>query len=412
MTIHKTMRMPAAIRRAVTAIAFCTLFAPALALAQDADTPPPGTLVLGPVRVVPSLTLTNMGVDNNVKNEPIDPKSDFTFTLTPRLGVLFRVRRFRASLDLLSDYVYFETYKDEGGANTNALGRLDFDLGRLQPYVSMQGIDTRARVNSEIDARARHHDAVYVAGLSLLVASRTKLLLSGTRGTVDYAPGQDNNGVDLGTSFDGRRQSVETGVGFVLTPFTSLNVTVGEERQRFVLSPDRDSDSWRVGPTLVFSPDGLVNGSASIGYKHFHALSPVLPDYSGMTAAVSVTAQIYTRHKLTANVGRDLQYSYETDTQYYIATTTGFTWTSVIAGPVDVRGTATRTLMDYSPGSLDGHGGLDTFIDYGAGLGYRVTPRARLGLDLDWSRRESDRSAVREYRNHRLFFGLTWGIKT
>ena len=66
--------------------------------------------------------------------------------------------------------------------------------------------------------------------------------------------------------------------------------------------------------------------------------------------------------------------------------------------------------MDYrSEGTTDA--GEDRLVTYGGGVGYRFTPRARLGVDVEWSRRESSRAAEREYRNHRLFAGLTWGVK-
>jgi hypothetical protein len=51
----------------------------------------------------------------------------------------------------------------------------------------------------------------------------------------------------------------------------------------------------------------------------------------------------------------------------------------------------------------------DTVVSYGGGVGYRFTGRLRLGLNAEWSRRDSDRSVDRQYRNHRVFAGLTWG---
>ena len=47
----------------------------------------------GPVGINPSLAMRDVGVDNNVFHDDVDPKSDFTFTVTPRADVLFSPRR-------------------------------------------------------------------------------------------------------------------------------------------------------------------------------------------------------------------------------------------------------------------------------------------------------------------------------
>jgi hypothetical protein len=396
--------------RIAARVVFCLAIAAAAASAQDPDAPPPGTLVLGPVRITPGLVIRDMGVDNNVKNESVDPKSDFTFAVAPSANVAFRMRRLRASYDLTTEYVYFHTYEEEGGVNTSSLARIEFDLGRLRPYATAQGVDTKTRLNREVDARARHHDTTYGAGASMRVAARTQVLFNASTGKVAYDPGEEFRGVDLSTSFDGRREMMEAGLGFELTPITTLKMMTTREQQRFELSPDRNSNTWRLAPTLQFTPDGLLTGSATVGYRRFDMISPLLPDYSGVFAAVTVGASIYSRHQLQANVSHDVHYSYDQTTLYYLSTATGFTWTTVVAGPIDVRATASRSVMDYrGEGTTDA--GEDLFVTYGGGVGYRFTPRARLGVDVDWSHRESSRSAEREYRNHRLFAGLTWGVK-
>ena len=400
-------------RRRVIRVAFAlaaagAVLTPVRVLAQDPDTPPPGVLVLGPVQLTPSLVVKEMGVDNNVFNEPVDPKTDFTVTATPRADLLFRMRRLRVSFGVGSDYVYYHKYTSERGTNGAVATRIELDLGRFRPYLSAQWLNTRTRLNAEVDERARHRDATYGAGFSLLIASRTHLLGNASRGTIAYEPGEVFRGVDLRQSFDGRRDSLDGGIGIDLTPLTRFSVLVAREQQRFDLSPDRNSNTWRVSPILNFSPTGLLTGSASVGYRRFHTLSPTLADYSGLVSAVSIGATIYGRHQLQAIVNRDVQYSYDENTDYYLGTTIGFTWTTLVVGPVDVRGTATRNLMDYRAATSDA--GHDTMTTYGGGVGDRFTTRARLGINVDWSHRDSDRSADRGYRNHRIFAGLTWGV--
>ena len=377
------------------------------AAAQDPDAPPPGTIVVGPARVTPGLAIKDLGMDNNVFNDAVDPKSDFTFTLTPRLELGLRARRVRTTLATATDYVYYRKYDTERGANLQASAKIEVDLGRLHPYVTAEGVNTKSRLNTEVDARARHHDVTYGAGIDVNVASRTHLLLTASRMTVAFDPDQAFRGVDLRDSFDGRRDTVGGGMAIDVTPITRFSLLVTREQQRFDESPLRDSDTWRVTPGLTFSTTGLLRGSASVGYRRFHPRSPLLPDYSGLVSSVGIGATIYGRNDLQATANRDVQYSYEDATAYYVGTTLGVTWTTRVAGPFDVRGTANRGVMNYT--DVSALAGRDVVRTLGGGIGFRFGQRARLGVNLDWSRRESDRSADRTYRNHRIFAGLTWG---
>src|SRR5260370_15465079 len=118
---------------------------------QTPDKPPPGSLTLGPLTLTPALAVRDVGVDDNVFNEAVDPKSDFTFTLTPRADVIFRMRRLRLGYSTATDYVYYRTYATERGVNTSSSARVDVNLGALKPYASVTGLNTRGRLNTEVD---------------------------------------------------------------------------------------------------------------------------------------------------------------------------------------------------------------------------------------------------------------------
>jgi Putative beta-barrel porin 2 len=387
-----------------------TLSSPGLAAGQSQapppDVPPPGTVVLGPARITPGLAVSDMGVDDNVFNERLDPKRDFTFTISPRADVLFRMRWLRLTYVTTSDYVYYRKYASERGTNLMSSARVDFELGRLKPYATITGLNSKARVNGEVDQRARHHDLVYGAGVALKIASRTSLVANGSQGKVVYEPDQEFRGVDLQESFNGRRRAVDAGVSIALTPITTFAVLVAREQQRFQLSPDRDSNSWRVSPTFSFNPTGVITGSASVGYRRFQPLSPALPGYSGLVSTVGVGATILGRHQMQAQFSRDVQYSYDLTNDYYIGTGGTLSWTWRLAGPLDVRGTGGRFLMDYRGGPLSE---ADTTTTYGGGVGYHFSNRARLSANVAVLRRASKISPDRDYRNRRFFAGLTWG---
>jgi hypothetical protein len=388
------------------AAALLAVLAPAVASGQEPppETPPPGTIVYGPLTLTPSLSFKDVGLDDNVFNDAVDPKSDFTFTVTPRANVGFRVRRLHVGLITALDYVYYNTYDSERGTNLSSEVRVDVDLGRLRPYATFAGNDTRNRPNAEVDTRARHHDTAYAGGFSLRVASRTNLLMSARRAMVEYDPDEQFRGESLAESFNGTVDRIEGGVGIDVTPITTLSVLYQHEEQQFDLSPSRSSNSWRLWPTLTFSPTGLLTGNASVGFRSFDPVDPTVPDFSGLVASVAIGATIYGRHQLQAAYVRDVQYSYDPATPYYVTNGGNLTWTTVVAGPFDVRGLFGRTRMDYR-----GLAGVDTQTSYGGGMGYRLSDYARLGVNIEWITRDSEISPNREYRNRRIFASLTWG---
>src|SRR5690348_10625532 len=137
------------------------------ASAQQSDQPDPldtAIVRLGPLGINPAITLHDVGRDENVFNDPVNPKSDFTFTLSPKAEVLFRPRIVHLDYTAATDYVYYETYTSERSTNESSSLRVDFDFARVQPFVTVQGVNSHERYNQEVDARAHHHQTAYTAG--------------------------------------------------------------------------------------------------------------------------------------------------------------------------------------------------------------------------------------------------------
>ncbi len=385
--------------------------APALAKAQTPTDDPLDTAMIrvGPVGINPSIALRNMGVDDNVFNDPENPKSDFTLTLTPQAEVLFRPRRLHLAYTTSTDYVYYREYASERGTNQASQVRAEFDLGRLQPYAAVGGASTRERYNQEVDARARHHDRTYAAGASLRLASRTTVSGAARRTTVAFDEGSAFRGEDLARAFNSTINAVEGAFGLQLTPLTGISLVVTREQQRFDLDPDRDSDTTRITPTVTFSPGALFSGSAAVGYRRFNGRSPLLSDFSGLVAVVNLSATILGRNRVDTTFSRDLRYSYEQEVPYYLATGGSATLTTLVGGPLDVKITSGLQNLDYrQSGAPEMGASSDLYTSYGGGIGYRLRQRMRLGLDAEWVRRSSDRTTSREFDNRRIFASLTW----
>ena len=406
------------VRRAVPIVTVSILLLARAAWAQQSEQPDPldaAMVRLGPLGINPSVVLHDVGRDENVFNEPANPKSDFTFTLSPKAEVLFRPRIVHFDFTAATDYVYYQTYASERSTNESTALRVDFDLARIQPFVTLQGANSRERYDQEIDVRAQHHQTTFGVGSAFKIATRTSVTVGVRRTDFSFEEGSTFRGTDLAQSLDNRVQAVDVGMGVQLTPFTNASLAVSEEQQRFTFSHDRDANLLRIMPTVSFSPQAILKGSASIGYSRFSPLTPALPAWSGLSAVVNLSTTFLARYQVDGLFARDIRSSYDTATPYYVTTGGTATLTVVLVGPVDVRATGTRNAMAYrTEQTVDTAGGIagsDTFSSYGGGVGYRIRDRLRIGINADWSNRASELSSTRTYRNRRIYASFTWGVQ-
>ena len=398
-------------RRLLLAIVFAAAAVPAMA--QVAPPPDPDTPLIqaGPFGISPTLMLRDFGRDENVFNERDNPRGDFTFTLQPRAEVLFKPRALRVSYIASTEYVYYRTYESERSTNLSSSVRADLSLGWFHPYALATGTNTRQRLNQEIDVRARHRERVYGGGFGISLGTRLSLGASARAIRLRFDEAIFR-GEDLATSLDSDINAFEGSAGVQLTPFTLVSLAVSHEEQRFRVAGERDSDSLRITPTVAFSPEAVLNGSIAIGYRRFTPRTDAFAAYSGLVATVTVGTTLWNRHRVEGVFARDIRYSYERDTPYYLATGGNVTVTSQIAGPFDLRLTGSRQSLAYrgrrgSPAVE--RPGSDSATSYGGGIGYRLPNQLRLGLNTEWSGRDSDRSLDREFRNRRIFASVTWG---
>jgi hypothetical protein len=199
---------------------------------------------------------------------------------------------------------------------------------------------------------------------------------------------------------------------FALTPLTTVGLNVSADKDRFDGTPLRDADSVRVTPIVVFSPLGIMRGTASVGYRRFTSRDPLVEDFTGLIAAGAVGATIGDRLRIDTTFARDVRYSYETRTPTYVLASGRANVTTQVFGGLDLRVTGGRDVMNYRPLEGDDDPGRDVYHSYGGGLAYRFPNNMQVGLDAEVFRRVSGQAADREYRNHRIFGTFTWGARS
>jgi hypothetical protein len=329
-------------------------------------------------------------------------------TIVPRIVARLRAGRLTFSYGAASDIVYFRTFKDEGSVNGDNDLRVDANLGRLQPYASAGWLSTKERMNAEIDVRAPRTQHSVGAGARLLLGSQTAVVVNARRFDLEFDEGSEFRGADLAHNLNSRTDSLESGVQLTLTPLTTLNLTTTVQRDRFDSEPSRDADSWRVTPSLQFDPTALIRGTVAVGYRHFDARDPQVPDYSGLVVQVLAGYTLLERTKFDLDLTRDVQYSYEDLEPYYLTNGGRLTATHRLVGPFEIQGTLGRQSLAYRNTLAADATRSDTVETYGAGTGYWLRPLLRVGFNWEQARRLSAISD-RRYERRRLFASLTYG---
>jgi hypothetical protein len=363
---------------------------------------------VGPLGLRPSLSITNVGTDSNVFNDANHPQEDFTATIVPRLVARVRGGRLLLSYGSAADMVYFKKFTSERSLNATTDARLDGNFGRLQPYLSAGWVDTKDRLNSEVDVRTPRTQRTLAGGVRLLVASRTAVVVSARRFNLDFDEGAQFKGVDLARTLNSRSDAVDAAVQLLLTPLTTFSMTTSFQRDRFSAAPERDSDTLRLVPALQFDPTSLIRGNLAVGYRRFRPLTPDLPDYSGVLVQAGVGYTLLARTRFDLDVTRDVQYSFEDLEPYYLSTGSRITVTHQLVGPLDLQGFGGHQSLAYRRRQVPDDERRDAVDTFGGGAGYRLRDSLRLGVTWETNRR---RSALdeRRYERQRLYASLTYG---
>lgn len=378
------------------------------ATAQDPSSG--AAITAGPVRLMPRLEIKEVGIDDNVFNDAENPQEDFTATMTPRLNLEMRFGSAQLTSGTFVDFVYFRTFADQRSINRGAEARFGLVEGLLRPFVAGSLIDTRERLNAEIDARARRRQATYGGGLGVAFTTRTTITLSARRATREFADDAAFRNVDLGRSLDLQTDTYEASLAVALTPLTTWLLTAGVDRDRFTEDARRDADAQRIVTGFAFDPTALVSGRAVVGYRRFDPVDPALPEVKGLVGSASLVYAMEST-RLEGLLEHDVRYSFEDLQPFYLLTLLRVTLTQRIAGPLDVQGTIGHqrfAYRDYSGAEESTR--ADSFRVYGGGIGFRLGETARLGLNIEDSRRRSDERPDRRYDRRRIYGSLSYGF--
>jgi hypothetical protein len=397
-------------RRSWTSIAVAVVFAAAPVYAQT-PTPEPDTeanVRFGPLSLKSTIALSNLGVDTNVFNEADadQPESDFTMTFSPNTDVWLRMGRTWVTGTVQVDWVYYNKFASERAANSAFRIGVDRTFNRVAVKGNARRLSTRDRPGYEIDARSQRFETQYDGEASVRVLSKTSVGATAFSRRTEFDEAAIYREANLSRELDRTTSGAGMVVRHTLTPLTSLGLDVTRERERFITSTFRDSDSTKAIGSVNFQPLALINGSASVGVRLFDPVPQDVPAFNGVITAVNLSYSLLGMTRFGVQASRDIQYSFEFSQPYYLESGITGSVQQQVFGPFDVLGRiGTRGLAytDRLGAAVVVSNRTDRINLVGIGAGYRMGADKRLGFTLDRLHRTSTVPG-------RTFTGLRFGL--
>lgn len=383
------------------------------AFAQQAPTDDPvasAPMRFGAFGVAPRVKITNLGVDTNVFNTLSDPQRDFTFTISPGTDLWLRAGRGLVSVSGGVELVHFQKFETQRSLGSNATGQFEFRFNRLRPFASASTLNTKQRPGYEIDARVRHYESDFRSGAEFRVMSKTSASIEFRKHAYIFAGGAVFDNRPLNQELNRTLKAVDLSWRQRLTPLTNWITHVSRESERFEFADARNSDSFRLSSGFELGRFALIRGSAFVGYRKLRpADGGTVPEYSGITADVHVSYTAPTLTRLGAVIDRDVAYSYDVTTPYYIQTAWTATLTQRVIGRWDVQVSGGRDRLAYQTvAGFQNNARTDFIGRFGGGVGYAMGDQIRASFDVNSFYRSSDLNG-REYGAVRAGVSVTYG---
>jgi hypothetical protein len=337
----------------------------------------------------------SVGTDSNVFAEDTDPKSDVITTVSPRVQMWLRKRRLVLDLQNSTDAINFSTYNAQGGLSTRNDINLAVPLNRVRLLFSNNFTTTDQRASLEIDARVRRREVTLTGGADVRASSKSFLRFNASTSDTKYDDEAVNRGVFLARSLNRRTRLLTAAWRYQVTGATTLAVSGDIARDQFEDAPERDSRSFRIAPGVEFDSRAIINGRAYVGYRRVDITSGIAPTFSGPVASVELSSTIREATRLSVQVNRDLAYSYDITTPYYLLVGGGGSIGQRLGERWQVTASANRQRLNYQGGNLVGPitpgraNRTDVVSTYGGGVSFLFSETLHFGVTADHSQRHS-----------------------
>jgi hypothetical protein len=305
-------------------------------------------LQFGPLSLYPSLRIVDVGIDDNVFNDTVAERDDYTFTIASRVMSVLKLGVANELIGSVGgDYVWFKDFVSQRSTNANYGLRFNMSASRFKPFVGGERINARTRPNVEIDTRARRVENQILAGTNFDMSDRLALTATAQYSDATYDEGEEFRGVALDEALNQTARTYTAGVRYTVTPLTTFSVLGNYREDRFIHSPLRNSKSYSVTPMVEFAPEAILRGSFAAGYELFVPEDSGLAENRGLIFEGNVNWSIAARTTFDVTARRHVNYSYQDTEPMYLQTGVRLLVTQRLAGPVGVQGSVERQYLSY-----------------------------------------------------------------
>lgn len=361
---------------------------------------------LGTVRLAPGLTIREMGHDDNVFNESVNPKEDWVIAGTPDITAFTRMRFVQLAAYAGSDMQYYQTYESERNIGYSLRARVDLIGSRLSPFFGGGRLNNRVRPNGEIDTRADLQTDELSGGLAYELSTHAHIFAAAIQTTIDYRDAFQS-GVSLDQSLSRQGTEYQGGVKTALTPLTSLELRGSFKKDEFKYTPERDGESSNFSAIFSFDTAAVISGAASFGYQDYEPDDPLVTSYRGFVGNANITYPLLEIGRFNFGYNRGTEYSFDVAESYYLENSFNAAYTQRLIGQVDLQGRAAHSDFDYG-NRAGGTDRTDSLESYNGNLGYNLRNRTRVALNYEYARRRSPEIAERNYIRRRVY--LSWMV--
>jgi hypothetical protein len=163
-------------------------------------------------------------------------------------------------------------------------------------------------------------------------------------------------------------------------------------------------------PAVQFAPDAVITGRIAAGFRDFNPRDPHVPAFRGLAGAVNVTGTFLGATRVSVEATRDVMYSFDPATPYFLVDSGRLMVSQPIGGPFDVVGlTGLDRLRYYVVEGLPFAGRVDRTRMVGGGVGLRVSPSLRFTFIYDFTERSSELYG-RTYDRRRVIGSVTYQL--
>jgi hypothetical protein len=396
---------------AIWVVVVSLMFARQAAAQVSPILPSTRVVLLGPVSLYPQIALRDAGSDSNVYNDSSAPKSDLTYSVTPRIYAVVPIASTRFVGTGVGDLVYYRTYKDQRSLTTMLEGRYEVTGPGFRPFASVGFVARGDRQGYEIDARARNSQTTVLVGADFDMTFRTSLTGWVSRSRTRYDRDEQYLAVSLADQLDHRTDVAAAGARFKVTPLTTILVAAEIEQDRFERAPVRDADSLRIAPAVAFDSGAAISGDANAGFRSFTPHDADLASFRGFIGSARLHYTLLSMTRFDIEAKRDVSYSYDPTQPYYLESGGRLTVAHRVLGPMELIAIGERRdVRNQRIGGTSFDGRREVTTSMGAGIGFRTQKQMRFALTYERTARTSSEPLGRDYERRRVLASITYGL--